>query len=161
MKTLDEMYQHYSDFTNWVISLEFTSEELWHHPIDHGKWSVAELISHLISWDRFTLEQRLQNIHMNAVLDPFPDIEAVNSRAAVYAKSGIGKKALIQEFVKARSAVVEEFRSFTGKECDFKFSIGDHPFTIAGYMEEFIHHDLHHKAQIDAFLNKMEKSRTS
>jgi uncharacterized damage-inducible protein DinB len=156
MRTIEEMKNHYKNFNSWVLSLKQLSHEEWLQPIDEGKWSSAEIISHFISWDRFTLDQRLGKLKENAVLDPFPDFQSVNDRAAEYAKSGVTKNELIDEFIEIRSAAVEGFLKFEGAEHQFHFKIGNHPFTIASYMEDFIGHDLHHKAQIAAFLAKNE-----
>ncbi|TDL80143.1 DinB family protein [Peribacillus frigoritolerans] len=154
MKTMEEMKNHYSSFDSWILSLKQMRNEEWFQPIQEGKWSAAEIVSHLIAWDRFTLDQRLGKLKENAVLDPFPDFQSVNDRAAEYAKSGITKDELIAEFMEVRSAAVDGLLKFEGEELQFHFKIGDHPFTIASYMEDFIGHDLHHKAQIDAFLEK-------
>lgn len=158
MKTMEEMKNHYNSFDSWMLSLKQMSNEEWFQPIHEGKWSAAEIVSHLIAWDRFTLDQRLGKLKENAVLDPFPDFQSVNDRAAEYAKSGITKEELIAEFMEVRSAAVAGFLKFEGEEHQFHFKIGNHSFTIASYMDDFIGHDLHHKGQIDAFLEKNEST---
>jgi uncharacterized damage-inducible protein DinB len=156
MRTIEEMKNHYKNFDSWVVSLKQLLHEEWLQPIDEGKWSSAEIISHIIAWDRFTLDQRLGKLMGNDVLDPFPDFQSVNDRAAEYAKSGVTKNEMIDEYIEVRSALVEGFLKFEGAVHRFHFKIGKHPFTIASYMEDFIGHDLHHKAQIVAFLAKNE-----
>jgi uncharacterized damage-inducible protein DinB len=156
MRTIEEMKNHYKNFDSWVLSLKQLLHGEWLQPIDEGKWSSAEIISHIIAWDRFTLDQRLEKFMGNDVLDPFPDFQSVNDRAAEYAKSGVTKNEMIDEFIEVRSALVEGFLKFEGAVHQFHFKIGKHPFTIASYMEDFIGHDLHHKAQIFDFLAKNE-----
>lgn len=124
-------------------------ESEWFNPIADGKWSPAEIIAHHIAWVRFTLEQRLPSVEPNAKLEPFPEFQTVNDAAASYAKSGITKKDLREEFLNVRESVIETFQPFSEVGLSTTLSIGDHQFTILTYMEDFIGHDNHHRKQIE------------
>lgn len=52
-----EIMQTYKDINEWFQSLNEVEEQKWYAPIEKGKWSMAAVISHLLFWDRFSLEE--------------------------------------------------------------------------------------------------------
>ncbi|EKN69789.1 hypothetical protein BABA_08356 [Neobacillus bataviensis LMG 21833] len=70
------------------------------------------MISHFISWDQFLLDYRLPFIIRST---EFPtvnvDVERVNADASRYARSGIGKDRLINEFAVRRAEVVSQIEN--------------------------------------------------
>lgn len=148
LKIFVDLTTHYKMFNTWVSSLEEMSEEEWFKPIASEKWSIAEIISHLIAWDHFTIEEILAKLVPNVKLNPFPDFQIFNNNAAQYAKNGISKEQLINEFLVIRTKLVKETQAFFDIENKFSFYIGDQSFTIVSYIEDVICHDLHHMEQI-------------
>lgn len=148
-----EITQAYESLNQWIQSLTNVEEQKWFAPIDEGKWSMAAVISHLLFWDRFSLEERFPFMKEAASLPPFPDFQTVNDKAREYAESGITKNELVQELIHTRMELLSLLSSYSEEELDTSFSIGDHQFTIREYFVDFIQHDYHHKNQIEVLLS--------
>lgn len=41
-------------------------------PIADGKWSLGEIIAHLIEWNRFLLDERLNQLRPGKTVSPAP-----------------------------------------------------------------------------------------
>lgn len=50
-----EIIQHYEDFNQWVEANLRVDRKVWLRPIKPGKWSIAEIMAHLVEWDRYFL----------------------------------------------------------------------------------------------------------
>lgn len=46
--------KHYAD---WLEILEEIEDEKWITPIAEGKWSVSEIVSHIMFWDQHILSE--------------------------------------------------------------------------------------------------------
>ncbi|WP_053070488.1 DinB family protein [Alkalihalobacillus pseudalcaliphilus] len=55
----EQVLKHHQDVINFIHSLEALTEEQWRSPISIGKWTIAEVVGHLITWDEFILHNRL------------------------------------------------------------------------------------------------------
>jgi uncharacterized damage-inducible protein DinB len=148
-----EITKAYESLNQWFQSLNEVGEQKWFAPIDEGKWSMAACLSHLLFWDRFSLEERFPFIKEGASLPPFPDFQTVNNKAHDYAESGITKTELLHELIHTRMELLSIITSYTEEELDTSFSIGDHQLTIRDYFVDFIQHDYHHKNQIEVLLS--------
>lgn len=149
MERFNEIIRHHEKFIAWAENLKNVGEEQWLEPVEEGKWSIGEILAHLTAWDQFTLENRIPSIRDGAELPPFPDFQLVNDEAAKHAKSGISRDELVDEFTSTRSSLVDAVRGYTPEELSVSFTIGTHQLTLLGYLEDFLHHDLHHQAQIN------------
>lgn len=149
----EEIIQSYQDINQWFQSLHEVEDQKWLAPIEKGKWSMAAVISHLLFWDRFSLEERFPIMNEGARLSPFPEFQSVNDKAREYAESGITKKELLLELIYARMQLISVLDSYSEEELDTKFFIGDHELTIRDYFVDFIQHDYHHKNQIKVILS--------
>lgn len=59
MYTTEELINDCEKFNHFVNSLGKTEETLFFGPIAEGKWSVAEIISHISFWDKYIREEML------------------------------------------------------------------------------------------------------
>lgn len=148
-----EITKAYESLNQWFQSLTSVEEQKWFAPIDEGKWSTAAVISHLLFWDRFSLEERFPFMKEGVSLPPFPDFQTVNDKAREYAESGITKNELLKELIDSRIELLSVINSYSEEELDISFSIGDHQLTIREYFVDFIQHDYHHKNQIEVLLS--------
>ena len=144
----------YASLTNWLQTTAMEMEEkVFFMPIKPGKWSPAEILSHICEWDEYLLIERIPYIHHEAQLTKLDvDVEEVNKKAAVYAKSGISKKQILTETIKQRKRVVETLREFTESQWSDTFYIDKYPLCLTSYMKGLIEHDEHHKLQIEVFM---------
>jgi len=45
------------DLTSFLILLRNTDSSVWTAPIAKGKWSVPDIIAHIMAWDRNFMEK--------------------------------------------------------------------------------------------------------
>ncbi|WP_226659608.1 DinB family protein [Guptibacillus hwajinpoensis] len=145
----------YASLINWLESTALEmSEEAFFQPIKQGKWSSAAILSHIMKWDHYLLEERIPFLHSEANLPRLENVEEVNQRAAEYAISGLSKEKLIAETVQARKQVVERLRLIDPSDWESTFYIDKYPNCLTSYIKGLIEHDDHHKLQIEVFMNE-------
>ena len=144
----------YASLINWLESTaREMSEDVFFQPIKQRKWSPAEILSHIMKWDHFLLEERIPFLANEANLPRLEHVEEVNQRAAEYARSGPSKEKLIAETVEARRRVVERLQLIDPIEWRSTFYIDKYPNCLTSYIKGLIEHDHHHKLQIEVFMN--------
>ncbi|MFD0711256.1 DinB family protein [Paenibacillus sp. GCM10027626] len=128
----------------------------WVRPMEQDKWSPGEVIAHILLWDRYFLESAIQNIATNEpVTAKHLDFDAFNAQAAPYAAS-VSQQALIDEAISCREEIIRLISRVPTGEFELAHTDGDgNPFTIIGYLEGFVPHDLHHRRQIETYLDKL------
>lgn len=150
----NKVLNQFSDFLLWVENLKENTQDLWLKPISTGKWSLREILTHIMYWDRNSLEMMVPNMAEGAKLF-FVDIEKHNQEAAVFAQSYNSLDVLIDDLVMTRKQLIglleEKYNDAT------KFTIDNRNYTYKKFVNVFIHHDEHHKKQIEGFLEQ-EKS---
>ncbi|WP_217562657.1 DinB family protein [Paenibacillus sp. GbtcB18] len=140
----------FRDFLPWVEELRGIDDELWLKPIASGKWAIREILTHIMSWDKNSLEVMVPNMVEGASLF-FVDIQKHNDDAAIFAQSYTSLNSLLDDLVKARLQLLELLEEKYNEST--KFKIDNDEFTFHKFVHIFIHHDEHHKAQIVDFLD--------
>ena len=139
---------------DWAYSLKNISNDLWVKPFRNGAWGTAEVVSHFISWDKFIIENRITYILRNECFPKISvDVEAMNEEASKYARAGITKEDLLNEFILVR----EELVNLIGKIPKERFHHplqGKEQITLSEYFVGMIDDDLKHKEQIESHINK-------
>lgn len=146
------------DLVDWVDSLKTITDELWFQSFREGSWGIADVIAHFISWDRFIIKNRILYLLKN---EPFRkmsiDVENINRAASKYARSGILKEQLINEFISTRQHLVSLLAQIDSERFLLPL-LGMESTTLEEYLVGMVEHDLKHKAQIIAFINKDKKN---
>lgn len=80
----DKIYiiKHDERSIDWINDLRRLSENQWRMAIEPEKWSVAEVIGHLPSWDEFVLNHRLPFLFTEEPLPTGPDAAQLNKMTA-------------------------------------------------------------------------------
>ncbi|MGE7932823.1 DinB family protein [Viridibacillus arvi] len=133
---------HYEKSIQYIESLKRVSDDCWLTPIEESKWSVCEIVGHLIPWDNFVLENRLPYL--------------LNLKQALESRN-ITKDEGIKKFRLTRIKLVNEITKVPPSQFNREMNIGTSTLTITEYFKGLIEHDLHHFQQIDDFLNKCNK----
>ncbi|WP_100010240.1 DinB family protein [Lentibacillus sediminis] len=160
----EDLINDFEAFNGYVNSLKTMEETHFFEPIAEGKWSVAEIISHISFWDKYIREEMLPQMKRDAVIESI-DIEELNKLAASYALSGVSQQHLLDKQLEERTQLVSDLRrkseeeffatyTLNGEEVD---EYSGYPHSIFNYIAAFIWHDNHHSKQIDGFLE--EKAR--
>lgn len=153
------MISCFSKYSSWLDQLEGMDETLWSKPIAQGKWSVSEIIAHILSWDNHLLTEIIPSVH-NGKGMRFPDFDTHNKKASTYAKSGISKSKLLQEAKSTRELLVKRLYELPNEKLNEPLSANGvthcpdtgTPYSLIYIVKEFIEHDDHHKRQIVHFL---------
>ncbi len=78
-------------------------------------------------------------------------MEKINKEASVYAHS-VQKEELIQRFVDVRGRLVSLIQEISSEKLEPMYQIGSKKLLLGEYFQGLIEHDLHHKEQIEEFL---------
>lgn len=149
-----ETILRYKEFIEWTDTLRDLDENNWLIPNAEGKASVSEIISHLKNWDNYLINTIIPAIK-NGEGMLFPDFDSFNKKAYEYARSGISKVSLLDEFKQTRLQLVDillkepevatKHVPANGVEyCPHTST----PYSLLYIIHEFIEHDIHHKNQI-------------
>lgn len=126
-----------------------------------GKWTVSEIISHIMNWDDYLLREPLSSVRNGQGME-FPDFDTYNKLASNYAKSGISKVKLLEEAKAKRELLVKELKLLPDENLKKPLTANgvSHcphtgtPYSLIYIIKEFIDHDNHHKRQVIHFLNE-------
>ncbi|TKD68819.1 DinB family protein [Pseudalkalibacillus hwajinpoensis] len=146
----------YASLTDWLQETAMKmSEEVFFKAIKPGKWSPAEIISHIRAWDDYLMQERIPYLSSEASLKALSfSVEEVNSNAAVHARSGLSRDELINETINERQRVVNHLKQLERKQWADTFYIDKFPLCLTSYIKGLIEHDEHHKLQIEVFMSE-------
>lgn len=142
---MSKIIKEFEEFYYYVDSID---EELLLLPIADGKWTVKEVISHLINWDKYSIERMVPYMEDKAKLPEFIDHDTHNLVAVEMAKNYHDSSALKNDFRETRQTLVSKLKDI---ESNISFTIGKgkRKYSIDSYVKIFIHHDKEHQKQIN------------
>ncbi|SIS62871.1 DinB family protein [Salimicrobium flavidum] len=146
----EEILSHCAQSLNQVHSLENLTEEQWRTPIAEGKWTIAEVVGHLIPWDKYFIGRIPKIINEEDEL-PYFAIEEVNGEASVHSKNS-SKEKIIHEFLDVRKLLIAQISDLDDKLWEREFHVGDETFSLYEDLSRLVKHDEDHFAQIDRVL---------
>ncbi|WP_165921064.1 DinB family protein [Paenibacillus albiflavus] len=147
---MNSTLQSYHNWIDYLDQLREVDQAIWLKPIAEGKWSVAAIVAHIMWWDRYFLEIRLEGMIKGEQLPRSQvDAQAMNQAAEQYAHSGIAKDTLIDEAKQQRLGLIQYL---TDVQLNTQFHIGERTMTICDYIIGQCEHDTHHMDQIQQFL---------
>jgi hypothetical protein len=148
----------YKVFTNWTDTLYEVPESMWLQPISEGKASIGEIVSHLKNWDSYLISTIIPAIK-NGEGMVFPDFDSYNRLAYEYARSGISKDRLLDEFKQTRHKLVDILLAEKDLVAKHVAANGTEkcphtgtPYSLLYIIHEFNDHDNHHKNQIYRYI---------
>ena len=125
------------------------SERDWRTPVETGKWTVAEVIGHLIPWDEFVLYNRIPYFTHGERMPKSPDAEQVNSRASIDSQKRTIEET-IRQFIQGRQMIIHALLEIDERLWEKEFVIG----SISQYLKGLAQHDQHHFDQIQNVLSR-------
>ena len=146
-----KVLNHYQESIDWVNSLRKLSEENWRTPIEVGKWTIAEVIGHLIPWDEFVLNQRIPYLFSTEELPDSPDTEFVNQQAAKLSREW-SKDKTINLFMDRRNSLIRSLSDLPEELWTQEVHINRNNLSLVHYFAGLIEHDDHHFNQIQNVL---------
>lgn len=137
----------------WCQTLKGVSDDIWFQPFKNGSWGIADVVSHFIIWDDFVMKYRIPYFVSTQSVPHFPtDVEEMNKSAIIYARSGISREELINQFSYIRKQLVDEIERIPADNFYNDFQIGTKKVKLNHYFSSLIQHDLKHKEEIIQFL---------
>ncbi|MDQ0170081.1 DinB family protein [Paenibacillus tundrae] len=139
-------------FGNFNYFVESIDDVTWQKLISPGKWTVKEVVAHLWNWDTYTLNTMLPHIKDQVKLPEFVDHDTHNLKAIEKAKEFKERESIIKTFIETRTHLVNQFHKVAHSEIRFFIGNDKRPYTYERYLKIFVHHDEHHKKQIENLL---------
>lgn len=150
----NETIHRYKEFIEWTDTLRDLDDGIWLTPIAEGKATVVEIISHLQNWDNYLINMIIPSIKDGKGM-VFPDFNSFNQKAYEYARSGISKNNLLDEFKQTRLELIDILLTEPNVAAKHVTANGVEncphtgtPYSLLYIIHEFIEHDIHHKNQI-------------
>lgn len=156
-----KIISEFGKYSSLLNTLEDTDETLWSKPIAKDKWSVSEIIAHIINWDNHLLSEVIPSVRNEKGME-FPDFDTHNKKASDYAKSGISQSKLLEEAKDTRELLVKELKELPTEKLNKPLTANSvthcphtgTPYSLIYIVKEFTDHDNHHKGQIQQFLKE-------
>ncbi|MES5893809.1 MULTISPECIES: DinB family protein [Bacillus cereus group] len=137
----------------WCQTLKCVTNDVWFEPFRKGSWGIADVISHFIVWDKFLMKFRIPYFLSEQSVPNVPtDVEEMNEGAIKYARSGISKEELIDQFSFTRKQLVEQIERIPTQYFYNDYQFGTKKVRLNNYFLSLIQHDLKHKEEIIQFL---------
>ncbi|HGA0509712.1 DinB family protein [Bacillus pacificus] len=137
----------------WCQTLKEVHDDIWFQSFKNGSWGIADVISHFIIWDDFVIKYRIPYFLSAKSIPYIPtDVEEMNKSAIIYARSGISREELINQFSYTRKQLVDEIERIPVYNFNDEFQIGTKKVRLNHYFSSLIQHDLKHKEEINQFL---------
>ncbi|WP_028589262.1 DinB family protein [Paenibacillus massiliensis] len=151
-----DMVEEFARFSTYVERLKALEESYWTIPLEEGKWSLKDVISHMMLWDKYFYEQGIHKITLGeAVTVRSLNFDEFNADAARYAQNKT-RADIVDEFCVMRQRIIAEISGLTEEAYTRKYKSGDgKTFAIRGYLQGFIPHDKHHRKQIQRFIKNV------
>lgn len=158
-KNKEKLLVHLERSVNWVENLLDLTEEAWRKPIAPGKWTIAEVICHLLVWDKFLLENRIPFLFDQEELPKGPNADEVNKQSSEESVEK-SKKQIISIFISRRRSLIIAINNLPDELWKKKIKIGESTLLLSDYLLGFIEHDFHYFKQIKEVLKKDEEAST-
>jgi len=147
------------DLTSFLILLRNTDSSVWTAPIAEGKWSVPDIIAHIMAWDRNFMGKIMPKLVRRELvtLEEDMDFQGFNNRAVEYGRT-LNQKQLLDEAIFYRTKIVSQLKKLP--EDAFITDVPVTSFTLSSFLQNmFVSHDNHHRKQIEEYLGHFVEIR--
>jgi len=149
----ENIVEEKSNLIKWCQTLKGVPDDIWFQSFKNGSWGIADVISHFIVWDVFLIKDRIPYFISEQSVPNVPiDVEEMNKGAIKYARSGISKEELLNQFSVTRKQLVDEIERVPTKYFYNFYQFGTKKLKLNNYFSSLIQHDLKHKEEIMQFL---------
>jgi uncharacterized damage-inducible protein DinB len=147
-KGIDE----FKELIPWVELLRDVNDQIWTTPIALGKWSIQGIISHIMLWDKYFLENAIIPINKHsAITIQELDFDEFNKNAMQYGRTQT-REDLVQQTIHYRVEILRHITTLSDEDY-----LKEYPnFFVPQYIIDFVAHDNHHREQIESFLSGLK-----
>ncbi|WP_186575952.1 DinB family protein [Aquibacillus kalidii] len=136
----------FADTIKQINHLKSLPTAVLEKPLADGKWSIREIIAHIIYWDKFILNELVPQMTNENELPPFPDDDEFNDKAVRYYET-YKTLDILEEFVTVREKLISEIQNLE-PTVTFKVKRWNKTLTPESFINMFVSHDQHHLKQI-------------
>lgn len=137
----------------WCQTLQRVPDDIWFQALREGSWAIADVISHFIVWDAFLIKHRIPYFICGQSVPNVPiDVEEMNKGAIKYARSGISKEEILEQFNVTRKKLVDQIERIPTQYFYNDYQFGTKKVRLNHYFSSLIQHNLKHKEEIIQFL---------
>ncbi|GGH22440.1 DinB family protein [Paenibacillus segetis] len=156
MEEKAQLLQQFHNWVNFVHMLEDRETALWNTPIAEEKWAVRDVVSHIMHWDMYFLNEAIVKIaHNQPVTSKHLDYDEFNEQACELGRK-ISLTKLAEQTIEVRKQIIEHITSMTEEQYDGIYMDEDgNNFGIVAFLQDFIEHDQHHMKQIMNLLKQL------
>jgi len=149
----DDLIARLQDYVQFLQDLQNESTELLSHPIAEGKWSIHDIVSHIMMWDRDFLQKTVQPLEAgeSPPITEDADVQAFNAHAVAYGRN-LDREELLAQAVSARAALTAGLARLSPETFDAKPRGGEGSSLAIFLRQMFVEHDRHHVDQMRAYL---------
>jgi hypothetical protein len=140
--------ERFRSLINWTNSLAELDDAVLFTPIAEGKASAAEILSHLMHWDRYLITHAIPSVLRGEGVT-FPEFDPFNHLAYEYVRTGVSKNQLLDEVCSSRAELCGLLLEIGEDTLRKPITANEDEITLLHIIEEFIEHDQHHQIQID------------
>lgn len=150
MNEKEELIEKYAEWIAFVKSLEAQDEQIWNQPMAEGKWTVRDVVSHIMKWDEYFLEGAILKISCGEELTvKHLNYDTFNEQSKEYGRT-CSIQGIAEEAKTVRQRLVGLIISMSEEQYTTEYVDADgHAFQVAMFMQDFIWHDQHHMKQIE------------
>ncbi|TJY44171.1 DinB family protein [Cohnella pontilimi] len=154
MTDVISLRQQFEGWADYVRSLDSLPESDQLKAVAEGKWAVRDVIAHMWKWDIFFWEHAVRPLIEGTPLTYHSlDFNAFNENAKNECRP-LFWSYLIEQTANTRDQIANAVRQFPESEYERTERDADgNPFSMKAYLEDFIHHDAHHRLQIESVLS--------
>ena len=151
-KTNKQLILEFESLIPYIQSLNNLEDGDWEAPVETGKWSLKDMLCHIMLWDKYFYEEALVKMKEGQPLTAaHQDFNEFNVRAVIYAKT-VTRQEAIAQFILYRSKIIELADAASDEALEQFYPDGDgRKFSIRNYLRDFIPHDKHHKKQMEKY----------
>ncbi len=153
MRDPQELISHMRDYTIFLSEIGQMSTDALLAPMGTGKWSVHDVVAHIMAWDVNFLQTAVLPLEAGArprIADE-EDYQAFNERAAALGRQ-MPKDQLLRKAVDARMRLIEHLGKLSAEVFQTKQQ-GRIDSDLAEFLERnFVSHDKSHVGQMRAYL---------
>lgn len=137
MSNREQSMQEFGQWIEEVKELETRGEKFWDQPLGEGKWTVREMVSHMVEWDRYSYENGVQKVLLGEQTTfERQDDDAFNAKAAE----------LTADAVAIREQLIQAYRKLSDEDFAKSYTQANgEKFQATEQLGGFTWHDRHHK----------------
>ncbi len=149
-KQLLEAFKEWIDFSSSLRDLE---ERTWNACLEPGKWTVRDIVCHIMLWDQYFYEEAIEKIASGEKITlKHLDFDEFNRKAIRYAKT-INTDELVEKALYYRNKIIVAIESLPEDAVAQNYIDGDgSDFYIPQYLQDFIWHDQHHMEPMKEYI---------